>query len=273
MTKYFNLNAKTWLAIGILASPFCLSNAQVTVGMGETPEKAALLQLKDKASAPNSKDANATSGGLLLPRVELNGIRDFTLISNATDAQKNDHTGMLVYNQRVEPNLQLEKGVYQWSGTKWKMLQKTTRTDGLSVKKAIYPAKSPDPDQILSIGIFEFRIGTNAHGRRASQFRLLKGVPDMTVYLLINWDQDDNVAGESYGWWQPNNPLYYFGVKTYTGQSSAWSDIAEWEKNAEKHEVWLSDLNNDNIYHVRFLSFGSDDADSDKIYGVIGQKY
>jgi hypothetical protein len=246
----------------------------VTIGLGETPEKAALLQLKDKPSTPNSKEANATTGGLLLPRVELKGLHDFTLLANATDAQKKDHTGLWVYNLRVDAALQLAKGVYQWDGTKWKMFQKTTKTEGLSVKKVIYQAKSPDATRVVALGIFEFRIVQLAINRRSSQFRLAPGLTKREVHVLINWDQDNDVDNESNGWTQANNPNFYFGVKTIRDQDDKhWSEVHNWEKTTEKHEIWLSDLDNDNIYHVRFLSFGSDDTQTDKIYTIIAQKY
>ncbi|MDR1937212.1 MAG: hypothetical protein LBQ73_01770 [Tannerellaceae bacterium] len=244
----------------------------MTIGLGETPEKAALLQLKDRATTPESKEATATTGGLLLPRVELKGISEFTLIANATDSQKKDHTGLLVYNQKVDAGLQLDRGVYQWNGKAWKMLQKTTKTDGLSVKKVIYQAKSPDETRVVSLGIFEFRIGIRPN-RKCTQFRLAPGLKSMDVHVLINWDQDRIINSESTGWPEKNNPYFYFGVKTFRKQSDEWSEIRDWEKNVEKHEIWLSDLDNDNIYHVRFLSFGSDDAGTDKIYSIIAQKY
>ncbi|MDR1918868.1 MAG: hypothetical protein LBQ65_04380 [Tannerellaceae bacterium] len=274
MIRYLDLNLKTWLALWILAFPFGFNlNAQVTIGLGETPERAALLQLKDKTSAPDAKDATATSGGLLLPRVELKGLREFTLIAKATEAQKKDHTGLLVYNQKVDAELQLYKGVYQWNGEKWKMLQKTTKTEGLSVKKVIYQAKSPDEKQVLSLGIFEFRMARPTANRRCSQFRLAPGLKKRTVHVLINWDQDPDIEAESQGWESKNNPYFYFGVKTSYNQADDWTEILSWEKNAEKHEIWLSDLDNDNIYHVRFLSFGGDEGYTDKIYSIIAQKY
>ncbi|MDR1937114.1 MAG: hypothetical protein LBQ73_01275, partial [Tannerellaceae bacterium] len=96
---YFYSALKTLLALLIVLLFFNFkSNAQVTIGLGNSPEEAALLQLKDQQPLPGSKGATATTGGLLLPRVELNGTDDFTLIPTITREQEKDHTGLLVYN-------------------------------------------------------------------------------------------------------------------------------------------------------------------------------
>ncbi|MDR1981391.1 MAG: hypothetical protein LBQ39_07220 [Tannerellaceae bacterium] len=272
--KYLNLNVKTTCVLLVVTSSFCFNlNAQVTIGSDFLPEKAALLQIKDKQPAPDSKGATATTGGLLLPRVELDGINEFTLIPNVTDDQKKDHTGLLVYNQRTNVVLQLEKGVYQWNGEKWMMLQKTTKTDGVAVRKNIYRAKKPDPSHVVAVGVFEFRMN-----ERYSQFRLiLPNKKSWTLYGLLNWDRDSDIKDESAGW--PTygaNHDFYFGVLSPSMDSNVWRDIKEWTSNAERQDVWLSDPENDNMYHIQFLVLGpdaNDDPNADKTYAIIALKY
>jgi hypothetical protein len=273
--RYLNLNAKTGFILGIVTFLFYFdSNAQVTIGMDVSPEKAALLQLKDKQASPNSKEATATTGGFLLPRVELAGTKEFTLIPGLTNERKKDHTGLLVYNLKVDANLQLEKGVYQWNGEEWRVLQKTTKTEGVAVKKKVYRAKKPDETAVVSLGIFEFRIVRLSNNRSYSQLRLPSNLSLETIHVLINWDRDRDIDNESVGWpASGNNPDFYFGIKTFSPPFGTWDTIWELTGNAEQHEIWLSDLKNDNIYHVQFFTFGSDDANEDKMYGIIAQKY
>ncbi|MDR1937387.1 MAG: hypothetical protein LBQ73_02670 [Tannerellaceae bacterium] len=271
--KYLNLNAKTGFILWIVLFPFYFNgNAQVTIGSHVSPEKAALLQLKDKQSAPHSKAANTTTGGLLLPRVELIAPREFSLIPNATESQKKDHTGLLVYNLKEDAKIQLHKGVYQWNGEEWKMMRKTTKTDGMIVKRSIYRAKTPDENNVVSVGIFEFQIGASS-GRTYSCFRLSKGLLQKTIYGLVNRDRDRNIESESGGWSDPDGQEFYFAKKVFNMQPDGWSNILEFSSNVERHEIWLSDLDNDNLYHVQFLIFGNNNAAEENIYSVIVQKY
>lgn len=111
--------------------------AQVTIGSGTPPAKAALLELKNQeAQSPASvtDDANVTSktGGLLLPRVKLidkNTLQPFIATNDElwnekeTNKIREIHAGLMVYNLSITS--ELEQGIYVWDGAKW-MITKTT---------------------------------------------------------------------------------------------------------------------------------------------------
>jgi hypothetical protein len=265
--KYFNLklNATVLLVVTFLFS-FKL-NAQVTVGSGNLPEKAALLQLKDKQAAAGSKDATA-SGGLLLPRVELSGLNDFTLLLSPSEDEKKKHTGLLVYNVKVNATLNLEKGIYQWDGTQWKVLSKVTKTEGATVRKVIYRGTAPDESQVVNVGIFEFRI----NGSAISQFRRVLGSGTATHYWQVGKFSDSDTGNESQVWTASG---YTFELKSKANiQAGAWEDCkgtATAMSNTERNELWIEDLQNDNMYHVLFMILGG--SSGDKTYLIVAQKY
>lgn len=93
--------------------------AQVTIGLGEKPARAALLDLKTEE--PNSNNATSDKGGLLLPRVELEeliSLRPFIPDEElSTEAKK--HVGLTVYNITPVPLQNIEKGIYVWDGIRW----------------------------------------------------------------------------------------------------------------------------------------------------------
>jgi hypothetical protein len=278
--KYLNLNVKTWLILWMATPAISLGlSGQVAVGLDVCPEKAALLQLKDKQAAPGTKEATAAKGGLLLPRVELAGMNEFTLIASPTEAQKKDHTGLLVYNLKIDAEHRLEKGVYQWDGDKWRILQKTTKTEGIAVKKSIYRAKTPIDTCIAKLGLFEFRIALSRRNDYTSQFRLAQGtaMPEKKIYGLLNWDRDRSIDYESRGWLNLKNNDFEFSTRLFSIGDGLWCDIMTWNQNTEKHEMWVSDMDNDHIYHVQFLVFGDNDDPKElketKLYGIIVKRY
>ncbi|MDR1738584.1 MAG: hypothetical protein LBR66_07215 [Candidatus Symbiothrix sp.] len=110
-----------------------------TIGLDSTAARAALLDVKSVQSAVGAvtsvtDDANVTStdGGLLLPRVQL--VNDSTLepfiattdaqwIAN-TNALKERHAGLMVYNLTEDENEDFSQGIYYWDGGAWIPLQK-----------------------------------------------------------------------------------------------------------------------------------------------------
>lgn len=112
----------------VLCSLLSEGYAQVTIGMGEAPEKGALLQLKDTVSGDGG--ITATTGGLLLPRVRLTnmtelypfyteGAVDYT--GEAKKKARQNHSGLVVYNlHRTED---LNPGPYYWDGEQWNFLK------------------------------------------------------------------------------------------------------------------------------------------------------
>lgn len=103
--------------------------AQVTIGSGEPPAKAALLELKDKE--PEDDNITSKSGGLLLPRVGLENkttlmpfIADDQNFKNNTNKIKDKHTGLVVYNLTNSFEKDLCPGTYEWTGSYWERLSK-----------------------------------------------------------------------------------------------------------------------------------------------------
>jgi len=112
-------------------------SAQVTIGNKETPEKGAVLQLKN-INGVTDGSANATKG-LMLPRVRLssktnlfpffskNPTEDSEATIIPTEEYDNqtkksfldkEHTGLIVYNTTNEI-LNFCEGVYIWDGSEW----------------------------------------------------------------------------------------------------------------------------------------------------------
>lgn len=117
--------------------------AQVTIGSGIPPEKAALLDLKTKeATTDGSATTDEKGGGLLLPRVELNNWTDLTpfisqgnMSDGAYSKLKLRHKGLMVYNLSTENRF--IPGIYNWDGQQWQAMY---TKDG-SVEKAVWLLK------------------------------------------------------------------------------------------------------------------------------------
>lgn len=103
----------------VLLLPGLSLRAQVTIGSGEEPAKAALLDIKEQNSA--SGGATATSGGVLLPRVNLVSLTTLEpFISGGGSAtEKTTHKGLVVYN--LTDNSTFKPGLYYWDGAQWNM--------------------------------------------------------------------------------------------------------------------------------------------------------
>ena len=107
--------------------------AQVTIGILESPEKGAGLQLKDLTGI-NDDGANAFKG-LALPRVTLSDKNELYPMflqdpSNSSSGPNNEyksdkealdktHTGLIVYNVVEDDDKELCLGLNQWDGEKW----------------------------------------------------------------------------------------------------------------------------------------------------------
>lgn len=110
-------------------------SAQVSIGLDETPEKYATLQIKDVAidkTAGPFDAATAKTGGLLLPRVGLTKKKElFPFITQteidadqaAYDKLKLLHTGLIVYNLTESDTEELCLGLNQWDGEQWNCFQ------------------------------------------------------------------------------------------------------------------------------------------------------
>ncbi|MDR2948605.1 MAG: hypothetical protein LBV71_05305 [Prevotella sp.] len=113
--------------------------AQVTIGSGIPPTRAALLDLKVKQAAgtvPSVDDdtnitAGKSDGGLLLPRVKLVNTKtlepfipvDDPEFVNNTNSLREKHAGLIVYNLAEDDSKDLCPGLNQWDGEQWNCLQ------------------------------------------------------------------------------------------------------------------------------------------------------
>jgi hypothetical protein len=265
--KYFNSATKALLALLIFSFLFHFkSNAQVTIGSGSEPAEAALLQIMNLQADPGTKEATA-DGGLLLPRVELSGTDNFTLLPSPTTELKKKHIGLLVYNVKEDASKHLEKGIYQWNGEEWKMLGRVTKTEGATVRKVFYRGTLPNENQIVELGIFQFRIDDNAY----PQFRR---VPAATTSASHYWQvgeyKDNSANSENTGF---SGSGYAFELKNVIDlQPGQWTNCKEDGMNhTERNEVWLADLDNDNMYHIQFMILG--ESSGKKNYLITAQKY
>jgi hypothetical protein len=245
--------------------------AQTTIGDGE-PAKAALLQIKDKEPA---------TGGLLLPRVELNTLDDF-LLAGLTPDQERNHTGLLVYNVKEDTTSQLEKGIYQWNGTEWQKLKKISKTEGVSEKKLIYRGTQADENGILSLGEFEFRMTTELKKSVQHNYPQLRlSSPGQKTYYWQISEYFDNIV-DSNGDMKDEWPTttggsvgFYCQVRTVkmTDAFVNCNSVNRMLSNLERNEMWLADIDHDNMYHVQFMVLGNNDKDAQKTYIIIAQKY
>lgn len=104
------------LIVILIMSNFSILTAQVTIGSNLSPRTGALLDLKETDTS-GSNLANSTKG-LLLPRVSLVSPQSMVpLVISATEEEKKQSTGMVVYNMQETPELSI--GLNIWDGTQW----------------------------------------------------------------------------------------------------------------------------------------------------------
>jgi uncharacterized protein (TIGR02145 family) len=112
-------NVLLWMLTLVVISAASV-NAQVIIGGDGTqyPHAGAGLDLSL---------LGADKLGLLLPSVELtDDAEEFALVADATDEQKTDATGMLVYN--ADDDILAGAGLYVWDGAKWQAVAVTPAT-------------------------------------------------------------------------------------------------------------------------------------------------
>lgn len=101
--------------------------AQVTIGSGIPPVKAALLDIKNQEA--DNDNITSNSGGIVLPRVKLvntDTLEPFILTTDPEWTADNSktrkiHTGLMVYNLNATSGGFQKEGVYIWDGDAWQM--------------------------------------------------------------------------------------------------------------------------------------------------------
>jgi hypothetical protein len=122
----FNFQPRKWCLPAVLLVAMMPVYAQVTIGSGNPPERAALLDLKTQT--PDGDNVTSDQGGFVLPRVKLVDPETFEPFILTTDAGwqsptsrdelKRLHTGLQVYN--LTANNDFKPGIYFWDGSRWK---------------------------------------------------------------------------------------------------------------------------------------------------------
>jgi hypothetical protein len=141
------MRAKIMLRMTTLCLLFflvCLNGkAQVTIGSGHTPNKAALLDINEITSVGGE---TVNHGGILYPRVYLlkkDQLVPFfpaadTVTTNYKTQQKPLHKGLVVYNLTNDSDDSdgegFEEGIYYWDGEKWVRTEKGKEPSVFTVK-------------------------------------------------------------------------------------------------------------------------------------------
>ena len=151
------------LIVIIAMSNFSILTAQVTIGSNLSPRTGALLDLKETNTSGNNL-ANSTKG-LLLPRVSLVSLQSLVpLVISATEEEKKQSTGMVVYNMQETP--ELSTGFNIWDGTQW-----------ISVSNAGCP-----PDVVADFTVVSATVrGTYIKGVELTPLNYLNIVLDISV--------------------------------------------------------------------------------------------
>ncbi|MDR0750507.1 MAG: hypothetical protein LBF62_13190 [Tannerellaceae bacterium] len=229
MKTYIKINA-LWLLFAL--SPVAGLQAQVSVGSLLPAEKAALLQIKDYDAAVSG--GATANGGLLLPRVELEGISDVTFIQSPNADQRLDLTGLLVYNVKTSGGM--EKGIYEWDGSSWNLLEAESKHAGSVTTTKIEDASTP-----IAAGNFEFQIDPST---KRSQCRLTK-VPSGNVTYYYNIT----------GLWSTDKYSYASSNISFTTTNYAtWQYLHADGGNDRRYEMWIVDSYTNNTYHVQFIN-------------------
>lgn len=127
---------------------------QVTMGLSESPETGALLQLKDKPKE-DGKLVNATRG-LLLPRVKLTDVSQlFPMFPANYDKGKQDlvHTGLLVFNTNETLKYGDGAGTYVWDGAKWIGVGLVKRSISISPRTIYLSEVKPELNSTLTTSL------------------------------------------------------------------------------------------------------------------------
>jgi hypothetical protein len=163
--------------------------AQVTIGSEYAPTKAALLELKDRqagtvTSVSDPNNATSTSGGFLLPRVELASVSTLEPFISANDPDFKDDdqlklklAGLMVYN--ITNQGSLYPAVYTWNGLMWVTSQINASVSAIDVQPQAFTFYETGSETIQPLtftvggsGTWSYQwyqlVGSNIHVRVAT---------------------------------------------------------------------------------------------------------
>jgi hypothetical protein len=269
-------------AISAISTP---AMSQVTIGSTEDPTTGALLQIKQRTSAP-ANEYNA-KGGLLLPRVELTPTDTdpmSPIINGNSGDQKKEHTGLVVYNRPGPGPTQLEQqeGLTFWDGEQWNYI-KAKASDNIEagVKKILYQRNMPNSSNTIKLDYLEILLD---QGTTSNYYAIPKITNTSTTARSYHWHyarfwDTNDPYGKSYGY--SNDIVVTDTATSFTALSenpkltyntpTALMDTEMPPK--ERNEAWITDKLTGEIYHLHFFTMGVDNTNATKIYGIIGEQF
>ncbi|MDR1556282.1 MAG: hypothetical protein LBS88_04525 [Tannerellaceae bacterium] len=258
-------NTKIMLVF-LCLSMFPALYAQVTIGVAEAPVAGALLQLKDIAAAAQG-GKNATKG-LLMPRVNLVSDTELKpMIEDATLGQKEEHTGLVVYN--LTNNGFLKKGIMVWNGQEWNHLKnKEETTVDVGIKKDLYQAQIPNSSSTVFLDSLEISMTTGVYGTAYEYYATprVRRNPSVSAQKMYSYQ----VAQYWHDGGYSNDVVKVnLGNNNTTALPFMSGDMSTMERN----EVWMIDDNTNTIYHIHFFVLGPAQKDPDKIYAILGERF
>jgi hypothetical protein len=265
------MNKKMMMKIQLLF--LCMSTltnlqAQVTIGASEAPAQGALLQLKDIPNA--SPGAMNATKGLLLPRVAL--VNDTVLapmFPGATDADKREHAGLIVYN--LTTNTSLKEGLMLWDGQTWGHIKYDEIIKDIVIAKRLYTNKTPIDANSTKIDNLEISLGSDVHGKNPKYYAYPKFKKRYTNNVKYSyqmaqyWESTDGTGHNGYS--NDLSAATTVGASSFIGFADG-NDMSPKERN----EVWL--VNDDKqIYHIQFFVLGPSDPTKNEVYAILVEKF
>ncbi len=223
-------------------------------------------QLAIGITSPNDQtvlETKENSGGILLPRVVLESA------SNGTTPINNPAIGLIAYNTATanvgtEEEV-LEKNLYRWNGSKWKIL---TTNNNLPTPESpttivIKTWDAIDNTTIKSLDSFDFRM-ENFNGNILYQVRMNK-TPTNTVNLHYAYER--RIGNATFN---GSNGYLTFTTTDYT----SWQTIGSLTSNTEGILCYLSVYNETNIDFYTLNGYRSGGATTtDKLKALVVNKY
>ncbi|MDR2087085.1 MAG: hypothetical protein LBP72_07905 [Dysgonamonadaceae bacterium] len=243
--------------------------AQVSIGIIEAPAEGALLQLKSIAGA--AKGGKNAKEGLLMPRVKLvDHLSLEPIISNASDSEKKEHAGLIVYN--LTDTSYLKKGLVVWNGIEWNSIKnkEVSENAGMDVKKILYNNTLPLPNKSVPFHSIETRLekGINRPHYALPQFKVTDSYKpaagttrDYEYYVTQYW-QNSSQSGYS-------NEVNIQKVSNSNYMDFTNSDMSMEERN----EVWMYDNTSKEIFHIQLFVMGENSPTATKIYAILVEQF
>lgn len=195
--------------------------AQVTIGSGLPPEKAALVDIKTKDGGAGL--VSSEGGGVLFPRVDIVDSLKLTVlnifgsgVTNVdTEAEGLRHRGLTVYNIGTG---QVRPGIYVWDGQRWRNSAYRRELNFFYMPSIEIPLTDPETIDLYNEYYKQFSTPVAASDG-APSFIPYYGRKDLYYYVTAaGKDSNDNDIFTSFA-------ITDEGKLTYTVNSSLPSDV------------------------------------------------